>query len=57
MEFYDNYETALQTGEFTRGRIYNLDKTGVTTVVQAPKVVAQLGACKWDRQSELNEEL
>lgn len=44
MEFYDNYERALQSGEFTGDRIYNLDETGVATVVQAPKVVAQLGA-------------
>lgn len=44
MKFYDNYETALQSGEFTGDRIYNLDETGVTTVVQAPKVVAQLSA-------------
>ena len=40
MEFYDNYERALQSGEFTGDRIYNLDEMGV----QAPKVVAQLGA-------------
>lgn len=44
MKFYDNYETALQSGEFTGDRIYNLDETGVTTVVQAPKVVGQFGA-------------
>lgn len=44
MEFFDHYERALQSGEFTGDRIYNLDETGVATAVQAPNIVAQLGA-------------
>lgn len=43
-EFFDNYERALNSGAFTAEHIYNLDETGVLTVVQAPNVVAKLGA-------------
>lgn len=43
-EFQDNYERALQLYPFTAEKIYNLDETGITTVVQAPHVVAKKGA-------------
>jgi hypothetical protein len=42
MEFFKNYEQALQSGIFTGDRVYNLDETGISTVVQAPNVVARL---------------
>lgn len=43
-EFFDNYERALRSGVFQAEHIYNIDETGVSTVVQAPNVVAKLGA-------------
>ncbi|XP_055906379.1 uncharacterized protein LOC129941699 [Eupeodes corollae] len=42
-EFHSNYERALGKFNFTADRIFNLDETGVTTVVQAPNVIAQKG--------------
>jgi hypothetical protein len=44
--FFDNYERALKSWEFTAYRVYNIDETGVSTVVQSPNVVAQL----WTKQ-------
>lgn len=43
-EFFNNYERALTMANFTGDKIYNLDETGVSTVVQAPNVIAKLGA-------------
>lgn len=43
-EFFDNYERAITRYKITPERIYNLDETGVTTVMQAPKVIARAGA-------------
>lgn len=42
-EFFDNYERALQSKSFTAAQIFNLDETGVATVIQAPNVVARRG--------------
>lgn len=42
-EFQDNYERALQSYPFTPNKIYNIDETGITTVVQSPNVVAKKG--------------
>ncbi|GLV33551.1 hypothetical protein CBL_21471, partial [Carabus blaptoides fortunei] len=43
-EFFQNYERALQSKEFSPDRIYNLDETGVSTVLQSPNVVAKKGS-------------
>jgi len=43
MEFFDNYERALKSWQFTADRVYNIDKTGVFTVVHFPNIVAQIG--------------
>lgn len=43
MVFYDNLYRALGKHPFKAERIYNLDETGVTTVVQAPNVIAAKG--------------
>lgn len=43
-EFYDNYERALKADIFQAQQIFNIDETGVSTVLQAPNVVAKLGA-------------
>lgn len=43
MDFYENYSRALQKYPFTASRIFNLDETGVMTVVQAPNVIAEKG--------------
>jgi hypothetical protein len=40
MEFFDNYERAFKSWKFTADRVYNIDKTGVSTVVQSPDIVA-----------------
>lgn len=37
-EFFDNYVSCLTRFKFTAARIYNLDETGVSTVLQSPKV-------------------
>ena len=42
-EFQINYQNLLHKFEFTPERIYNLDETGITTVLQAPKVIAASG--------------
>jgi hypothetical protein len=34
MEFFDNYECALKSWEFTAGRAYNIDEAGVSTIVK-----------------------
>jgi len=43
MGFIDNYLRALKSWKFTADRVYNIDETGVYTVVQSPNIVAQLG--------------
>ena len=43
MEIFDNYEGALKSWEFTADRVCNIDETGVSTIVQFPGIVAQLG--------------
>lgn len=43
MMFFDNYERVLQRGNYTPDWIYNLDKTSIMTVVQAPNVIARTG--------------
>lgn len=41
-EFLDNYERAIRSDDFTAERIFNLDETGVSTVLQTPNAIAQL---------------
>lgn len=41
--FFENFGRALKW-HFQAGQIYNVDETGVSTVLQAPNVVAKLGA-------------
>ena len=43
IEFFDSYERALKSWIFTADRVYNIDKTGVYTIVQSPNIVAQIG--------------
>ena len=43
MEFFDNYERALRSWEFTADRVYNIDETGVSRVVLTRNIVAQIG--------------
>jgi hypothetical protein len=43
MEFSDNYERALKSWKFTADRVYNTDEAGVSTVVQSPNILAQIG--------------
>jgi hypothetical protein len=43
MIFFDNYERALKSWQFTADRVYNIHKTGVFTVVHSPNIVAQIG--------------
>lgn len=43
--FFDNLETVYKTYKFTSHRIVNVDESGVNTVLQMPKVVANKG-CK-----------
>lgn len=42
-EFMNNYEYLLQEFKFTVGSIFNLDETGITTVLQSPKVITASG--------------
>ena len=55
MEFCDSYECALKSWKFTADRVYNIDKTVVFTVVQSPKIVAQIGR-KQDGQAVCGEQ-
>ena len=45
-QFFDNYEKVLKKCNFTPDRIYNIDKTSIMTVVQAPHVIASRGTKK-----------
>lgn len=42
-EFFNNYATAQAKYNFTPDRIWNTDETGITTVLQAPRVIAETG--------------
>ncbi|KAF5278025.1 hypothetical protein FQR65_LT15826 [Abscondita terminalis] len=42
-EFFDNYMIVMQTYKFSPDRIYNIDETGITTVLSTPKVIAESG--------------
>jgi hypothetical protein len=43
MEFFHNYMRALKAWKYTADRVYNIDKTGESIVVQSPNIVAQIG--------------
>ena len=43
MEFFDNYKTVLKKYNFTASKIYNLDETGISTVLRSVKVVSTKG--------------
>jgi hypothetical protein len=43
MEFFDNNERALKSWKFTADRVYNIDETGVSIIVQPPNSVAEIG--------------
>ena len=43
MEFFDNYERALKFWKFTADGGYNIEETGVSTVLQSFNIVAQTG--------------
>lgn len=42
-EFFENYCSELEKYKFKAEQIYNLDESGVTTVMRPPRVVAQKG--------------
>lgn len=42
-EFFGNYQNVMDRHHFKPHRIYNIDETGLTTVLQTPKVIAQSG--------------
>lgn len=42
--FFQNYSVVQQKFIFPPNRIWNTDETGITTVLQTPKVVAETGA-------------
>lgn len=42
-EFFNNYTTVQAKYKFPPERIWNIDETGVTTVLQAPRVIAETG--------------
>nr|XP_022910289.1 uncharacterized protein LOC111421376 [Onthophagus taurus] len=39
-QFFDNYRKLMEKYNFTPDQILNCDETGITTVVQAPKVLS-----------------
>lgn len=41
--FFNNYAEVLAKYKFDANRIWNTDETGITTVMQAPKVIAESG--------------
>ncbi|GFG39978.1 hypothetical protein Cfor_09035 [Coptotermes formosanus] len=43
MGFFNSYECALKSWEFTADHMYDIHETGVSTVVQSPNIVAELG--------------
>ncbi|GBN16555.1 hypothetical protein AVEN_227756-1 [Araneus ventricosus] len=42
-EFFDNLYAVMEKFKFKPERILNFDETGITTVLQSPKVIAQTG--------------
>lgn len=42
-EFFDNYMTVMESYKFSPDRIYNIDETGITTVLSTPRVIAESG--------------
>ncbi|GBM77424.1 hypothetical protein AVEN_43368-1, partial [Araneus ventricosus] len=42
-EFFDNLYAVMEKYKFKPERILNFDETGITTVLQSPKVIAQTG--------------
>lgn len=42
-EFFDKYESILDEHKFTANQIYNMDKTGVSTVHKPSRISAQKG--------------
>jgi hypothetical protein len=46
MVFFNNHEPPLKSWEFIADRVYIIDETGVSTIVQSPNIFAQLGT-KW----------
>uniref|UniRef100_A0A2L2YKN8 DDE-1 domain-containing protein n=1 Tax=Parasteatoda tepidariorum TaxID=114398 RepID=A0A2L2YKN8_PARTP len=42
-EFFDNLYAVMEKYKFKPDRILNTDETGITTVLQSPKVIAQTG--------------
>jgi hypothetical protein len=42
IEFFDNYKRALKFWKFTADRVYNIDETGVSTVVQSHNIFVQI---------------
>jgi hypothetical protein len=43
-DFFNNYATVQAQYNFAPDRIWNTDETGVTTVLQAPRVIAETGS-------------
>ena len=43
MEFFVNYECLLKSWKVTAERVYNVDETGVSSVVQYHNIVALIG--------------
>jgi len=44
MEFFDNYERALKSWKFTADRVYNIEETRVSAVVESPNIIAHIGS-------------
>ncbi|XP_045474905.1 MFS-type transporter clz9-like [Harmonia axyridis] len=42
-EFFNNYASVQATCNFSPDRIWNTDETGITTVLQAPRVIEETG--------------
>lgn len=42
-DFFDQYESILDEHKFTANQIYNIDKTGLSTVHKSCKIIAQKG--------------
>ncbi|XP_030746083.1 uncharacterized protein LOC115877126 [Sitophilus oryzae] len=43
-EFFKNYAEVQAKYSFSPDRIWNIDETGITTVLQAPRVIAEIGS-------------
>ncbi|KAJ8876487.1 hypothetical protein PR048_020932 [Dryococelus australis] len=42
-EFFDNYTSVMDRYHFPPNKIFNLDETGVSTVLPSPKIIAETG--------------